>query len=74
MGTGGGQCTHVFDSDAILEAAAVPPDECGDSMWDCVAVGAVGAGDAVSAVVALMPLPPLRLMSSVFGIVLQLFG
>ena len=35
--------------------------------------GAVGA-DAVCTVVALMPLPPLRLMSSVFGAVLQLFG
>ena len=40
----------------------------------CVAAGAFGAADAVCAVVALMPLPLLRLMSSVFGAVLQMSG
>ena len=38
------------------------------------AAGAIGAADGVCAVVALMQLPPFRLMSSVFGIALQLFG
>ena len=40
MGTGSGQCTHVFRvQDAIFEAAAVPPDECGDLMSDSVLQG-----------------------------------
>ena len=53
-------------SDAILQAAAVPPDECGDSMADSVLL--------LVTPLAPMPLPLLKLTSSVFGIVLQLFG
>ena len=52
----------VVTAAAIATAVSVVVDS---------AAGTAGAADAVCAVVALMPLPPLKLMSSVFGTVLQ---
>ena len=66
------RCSQSLDAViAIVAAAAIATTE---SVVVHSAAGTVGAADAVCAFVAMMTLPRLRLMSSVFGVVLQLVG